>query len=482
MNSQNNRWKLEPASFVVVANRLPVDRVERPDGSADWRPSPGGLVTAFDPIMHKRRGAWIGWHGAADEKLEPFEDDGLALVPVQVSATEVEEYYEGFSNATLWPLYHDAIATPQFHRQWWDSYLAVNQRFADRTAQVAAEGAVVWIQDYHLQLAPRMLRLQRPDLRIGFFLHIPFPPRELYVQLPWRQQILEGLLGADLVGFQLPGGAQNFVQLVRQRLGLDTQRDLIRMPDGRKVLARAYPIAIDARSLNELAASEEAADRAAEIRHELGDPNVLFLGVDRLDYTKGILERIRAFGELISEGAIDPDEAVLLQLAIPSRQRVEQYRQLRDDIDRLVGRINGESQRIGRPPIVYMHVSYPRMEMAAFYRAADVMLVTPLRDGMNLVAKEYVACRQRDDGALVLSEFTGAARELRQAYLVNPHDIDGLKARLVEAMKDSPQSKARRMRAMRRQVVDNDIYKWANTFLDDLEKLTQTPAASQAAG
>ena len=482
MNSQDNGWKLEPASFVVVANRLPVDRVERPDGTADWRPSPGGLGTAFDPIMHKRRGAWVGWHGAPDEKLEPFEDDGLTLVPVPLSTTEVEQYYEGFSNATLWPLYHDAIATPQFHREWWDSYVTVNQRFADRTAEVAADGAVVWVQDYHLQLVPRMLRVQRPDLRIGFFLHIPFPPRELYVQLPWRQQILEGLLGADLVGFQLPGGAQNFVQLVRQRLGLDTQRDLIRMPDGRDVLARAYPIAIDARSLNELAASEEAADRATEIRQELGDPNVLFLGVDRLDYTKGILERIQAFGELIAEGGIDPDEAVFLQLAIPSRQRVEQYRQLRDEIDRVVGRINGESQRIGRPPIVYMHVSYPRLEMAAFYRAADVMVVTPLRDGMNLVAKEYVACRQRDDGALVLSEFTGAARELRQAYLVNPHDINGLKDRLVEAMKDSPQSKARRMRAMRRQVVEHDIYKWANTFLDDLERLTQTPAASQAAG
>ena len=482
MNSQDNGWKLEPASFVVVANRLPVDRVERPDGTADWRPSPGGLVTAFDPIMHKRRGAWVGWHGAPDEKLEPFEDDGLTLVPVPLSTTEVEQYYEGFSNATLWPLYHDAIATPQFHREWWDSYVTVNQRFADRTAEVAADGAVVWVQDYHLQLVPRMLRVQRPDLRIGFFLHIPFPPRELYVQLPWRQQILEGLLGADLVGFQLPGGAQNFVQLVRQRLGLDTQRDLIRMPDGRDVLARAYPIAIDARSLNELAASEEAADRATEIRQELGDPNVLFLGVDRLDYTKGISERIQAFGELIAEGGIDPDEAVFLQLAIPSRQRVEQYRQLRDEIDRVVGRINGESQRIGRPPIVYMHVSYPRLEMAAFYRAADVMVVTPLRDGMNLVAKEYVACRQRDDGALVLSEFTGAARELRQAYLVNPHDINGLKDRLVEAMKDSPQSKARRMRAMRRQVVEHDIYKWANTFLDDLERLTQTPAASQAAG
>jgi trehalose 6-phosphate synthase len=482
MSPPHQDWKLDPASFVVVANRLPVDRVERPDGAADWRPSPGGLVTAFDPIMHKRQGAWVGWHGAADEELEPFEDDGLTLVPVPLSSSEVEDYYEGFSNATLWPLYHDAIATPQFRREWWETYVEVNQRFADRTAEVAAEGAVVWIQDYHLQLAPRMLRRQRPDLRIGFFLHIPFPPRELYVQLPWRQQILEGLLGADLVGFQLPGGAQNFVQLVRQRLGLETQRDLIRMPDGRAVLARAYPIAIDAKSFNQLAATEEAAERAAQIRSDLGDPRVIFLGVDRLDYTKGILERIKAFGELIAEGRIDTDDAVFLQLAIPSRQRVDQYRQLRDDIDRLVGRINGATSRIGRPPIVYMHVSYPRLEMAAFYREADVMVVTPLRDGMNLVAKEYIACRHRDDGALVLSEFTGAARELRQAYLVNPHDIDGLKDRLVEAMNDSPQNKARRMKAMRRQVVEHDIFIWANTFLDDLERLTRRPAASQAAG
>jgi trehalose 6-phosphate synthase len=482
MSPPQQGWKLDPASFVVVANRLPVDRVERPDGTADWRPSPGGLVTAFDPIMHKRHGAWVGWHGAADEELEPFEDDGLMLVPVALSSSEVADYYEGFSNATLWPLYHDAVATPQFRREWWETYVEINQRFADRTAQVAADGAVVWVQDYHLQLVPRMLRRQRPDLRIGFFLHIPFPPRELYVQLPWRQQILEGLLGADLVGFQLPGGAQNFVQLIRQRLGLETQRDLIRMPDGRDVLARAYPIAIDAKGFNQLAASQEAAERAAQIRHDLGDPRVIFLGVDRLDYTKGILERIQAFGELVAEGRIDTDDAVFLQLAIPSRQRVEQYRQLRDDIDRLVGRINGDTSRIGRPPIVYMHVSYPRLEMAAFYREADVMVVTPLRDGMNLVAKEYVACRQRDDGALVLSEFTGAARELRQAYLVNPHDIDGLKNRLVEAMNDSPENKARRMKAMRRQVVDHDIYKWANTFLDDLERLTRGPAASQAAG
>jgi trehalose 6-phosphate synthase len=481
MSSKPKEWKLDPASFVVVANRLPVDRVEHSDGTAEWRPSPGGLVTAFEPIMHRRRGAWVGWQGAASEELEPFEHQGLALAPVPLSSSEVEEYYEGFSNATLWPLYHDAIAPPQFHREWWDTYVIVNQRFADHVAEVAAEGAVVWVQDYHLQLVPQMLRRQRPDLRIGFFLHIPFPPTELYVQLPWRQQILEGLLGADIVGFQLPGGARNFLRLVRDRLGLETLRDRIRTRDGREVFARAYPISIDAQGFHELSASEQAAERAAEIRNDLGDPRVLFLGVDRLDYTKGIPERIQAFGELMAEGRIDPDEVVFLQLAIPSRQRVEQYRQLRDDIDRLVGRINGEVQRVGRPPIIYLHVSYPRVEMAAFYRAADIMVVTPLRDGMNLVAKEYVACRQRDDGALVLSEFTGAARELRQAYLINPHDINGLKDRLVEAMNDSPRNKALRMKAMRRQVFEHDIDKWANMFLDDLERVNGRSAA-QAAG
>ena len=459
------------ASFVVVANRLPVDRVENPDGTIDWRTSPGGLVTALEPVMHTHHGAWVGWHGAADEVLEPFENDGLELVPVPLSEQEVADYYEGFSNGTLWPLYHDVIAPPEFHREWWEAYVRVNQRFADAAAAVAADQAVVWVQDYQLQLVPQMLREQRPDLKIGFFLHIPFPPTELYVQLPWRDQILRGLLGADLVGFQLGGGAQNFARLVRQRLHLDTRREHVHAADGRTVLARAYPISIDAKGLHDLAATEATAARARAIRRDLGDPKVLFLGVDRLDYTKGLPERIQAFGELVAEGVIDPDEAVLVQVATPSRERVEQYRHLRDDIDRLVGRINSEIARIGRPPITYLHSSFPREEMAALYRAADVMIVTPLRDGMNLVAKEYVACRQADDGALVLSEFAGAARELRQAYLVNPHDINGLKEAMVEAMNAPPRIKARRMRLLRRQVNDHDIDHWAEAFLDDLAEM-----------
>ncbi|WP_181642686.1 alpha,alpha-trehalose-phosphate synthase (UDP-forming), partial [Nocardioides massiliensis] len=232
--SQNSPAK---ADLVIVANRLPVDRVVEPDGTVGWRRSPGGLVAAIEPVMRANEGAWIGWPGSAETEIEPFVEDGMSLVPVALTAQEVEEFYEGFSNATLWPLYHDVVAKPEFHREWWDAYVTVNRRFAERAAEVAADGATVWVHDYQMQLVPAMLRELRPDLRIGFFLHIPFPPAELFSQLPWRRQILEGLLGADLVGFQLPGAAQNFVRLVRQRVGHKTHRDNVYLPDGRVVQA-----------------------------------------------------------------------------------------------------------------------------------------------------------------------------------------------------------------------------------------------------
>jgi trehalose 6-phosphate synthase len=329
----------------------------------------------------------------------------------------------------------------------------------------------VWVQDYQLQLVPQLLRELRPDLRIGFYLHIPFPPAELFQQLPWRRQILEGLLGADLVGFQLPGAAQNFVRLVRQRVGHKTHRDLVYLPDGRTVKAAAFPISIDAAGYEQLARSESVNARAKEIREALGNPKKIFLGVDRLDYTKGIYARLRAFSEVMRDGHFDVDEAVFVQVAVPSRERVEQYRVLRDDIERLVGRINGDLGRIGRPAVSYLHSSYPREEMAALYRAADVMVVTPYRDGMNLVCKEYVACRYENDGALVLSEFAGAADELRQAWLVNPYDLNGMKAALLDAYQADHREQTRRMKAMRKTVATNDIDAWAASFLTELAEV-----------
>jgi len=456
------------ADLVIVANRLPVDRVTNSDGSLGWRTSPGGLVTALEPVLRANDGTWIGWPGGEEQDLEPFEFDGLDLVPMTMSAEEVENFYEGFSNATLWPLYHDVVAKPEFHREWWDSYVAVNRRFATKAAEVAAEGATVWVHDYQLQLVPQMLRDLRPDLRIGFYLHIPFPPAELFQQLPWRRQILEGLLGADLVGFQLTGGSQNFVRLVRQRVGHKTHRDLVYLSDGRTVRAKAFPISIDAAGFEELARSESVAARAVEIREALGNPRTMFLGIDRLDYTKGIIARLRAFGELIEDGHLDVEDAVFVQVATPSRERVEQYRLLRDEIDRLVGHINGDLGKIGRPAISYLHASHPREEMAALYRAADIMVVTPYRDGMNLVAKEYVACRFDNNGALVLSEFAGAADELRQAWLINPYDINGMKSALLAASRAEGRDRTRRMRAMRKTVIQHDVAAWADSFLEEL--------------
>jgi trehalose 6-phosphate synthase len=459
------------SDLVIVANRLPVDRVVNDDGSVDWRRSPGGLVTAIEPVMRANDGVWIGWSGGTDDEDEPFEDEGLLLAPVPLSAQEVREFYEGFSNATLWPLYHDVVAKPEFHREWWESYVAVNHRFAARAADLAADGATVWVHDYQLQLVPAMLREARPDLTIGFFLHIPFPPAELFQQMPWRRQILEGLLGADLVGFQRPNNAQNFVRLVRQRVGHKTHRDLVYLPDGRTVQAAAFPISIDSKGLEKLARSAAVEARAKEIREQLGNPRHLLLGVDRLDYTKGIYSRLRAFGELVGEERLSLEEAVFVQVATPSRERVEQYRRLRDDIDRLVGRLNGDLGRIGRPAISYLHSSYPREEMAALFRAADVCVVTPLADGMNLVAKEYVACRYDGDGALVLSEFAGAAGELRQAYMVNPYDINGMKDAIMTAVHAPAADRAKRMKAMRKTVAEHDVTDWAERYLAALAEV-----------
>jgi trehalose 6-phosphate synthase len=450
---------------VVVANRLPVDMETLPDGTTEWRASPGGLVTALAPMLRGRGGAWVGWPGVADAEPEPFEEDGLHLHPVALSAQDVEDYYEGFSNGTLWPLYHDVVAPPEYHRHWWQAYVKVNERFADAVAEVADEGATVWVQDYQLQLLPAALRERRPDLRIGFFLHIPFPPIELFVQLPWRKRIIEGLLGADLVGFHTLGGARNFRALASRLTDATTEKGELRY-GRRTVKVGAFPISIDSRALDELARAPEVQDRAKAIRAELGDPEHLVLGVDRLDYTKGINVRLRAFEELLNEGRAD--DTVMIQIATPSRERVEHYQRLKADVEQAVGRINGEYSRVGHPVLHYLHQSLPRDQLAAFFAAADVMLVTPLRDGMNLVAKEYVASRPDLGGVLVLSEFTGAATELKDALLINPHDIDGLKAAIVTAFDMPREESSKRMRSLRRQVLTHDVDRWAHSFLDAL--------------
>ena len=452
------------ADLVVVANRLPVRGVEQ-DGERVWATSPGGVVSALVPALRDAHGLWIGWAGnAGDGQSPPREHEGIALRDVAITEDEYDDFYLGFSNATLWPLYHDAIRPAIYDRSWWHAYRSVNERFADAAAEGAAPGATVWVQDYQLQLVPQLLRERRPDLRIGFFLHIPFPPRELFLQLPWRREILEGLLGADLVGFQVAGGATNFTRLARQVAGVSGGGGTIDV-DGRRVHVGTFPISVDNTTFEARASDPDIQARARTLRTELGDPEQLLLGVDRLDYTKGIDRRIRAVGELFDEGALDPARHVVVQIAVPSRAEDAHYQREREQLERLIGEVNGQHATVGQSPIHYLYQSLPADELTALYLAADVMLVTPLRDGMNLVAKEYVASRVDASGALVLSEFAGAAQELRGAILVNPHDLDGLKDAIRYAVMLPPEEARARMQRMRRVVRRSDVHEWARAFL-----------------
>lgn len=465
------------ANVIVVANRLPVECREA-DGTSTWTRSPGGLVTALDSALSQHACTWIGWSGRACDEQNPVGEvperiHECELVEVPLTADEVASHYEGFCNATLWPLYHDAVAPVVYNRSSFETYEAVNRRFCDIVAARAARGATVWVHDYQLQLLPEMLRRLRPDLRIGFFLHIPFPPPELFGRLPWRSKILHGVLGADTIGFQTDDALDNFLASVAAHTSVRGADGFINIPSRndepeRTASIGAFPISIDINHIGSLAMQEPTQTLAHQVRTDLGSPRTLLLGVDRLDYTKGIEARLQAIVELFEEGSLNPYETVFLQIASPSRQNVEQYQRIREQVEGAIGRAVGDLSRLGTSPIQYLYQSMPSDDLVAFYMAADVMLVTPLRDGMNLVAKEYVAARIADDGALVLSEFAGAAHELRDAWLINPYDVDGTKRAILRAVRASKTEKSRRMSAMRQAVVRRDVQRWSEEFLSVL--------------
>jgi trehalose 6-phosphate synthase len=459
---------MHQSSLVVVANRLPLDDSAAPDGACEWRRSPGGLASALHAILQKTPATWVGWGGGIGAAPVLPDIGTLRLRPISLTEDELRGYYEGFANTTLWPLYHDAVEQPVFDRGWWETYRRVNRRFAEATAEVAEPGAAIWIQDYHLQLVPEMLRVMRPDLLIGFFMHVPFPPPELFMQLPRRTELLRGMLGADLVGFQRPQAAHNLTQLATKLLGAEGADDAITL-DGRVIRTGAFPVSIDVAEMRSLSAQPSVLAHSRQLRHDLGPHKRVLLSVDRLDYTKGIEHRLTAYSELLRDGRVKVRDTVMVQVAVPSRERVESYRGLRDRIEGEVGRINGEYGRVGEPAIHYLNQPFDRADLAALYQTADVMVVTPLRDGMNLVAKEYVAARPGDNGALVLSEFAGAAAELEDAFQVNPHDVDGLKETLLQAMDANPADLAARMAAMRKHITSHDILAWARAYLRTLD-------------
>ncbi|WP_051809993.1 alpha,alpha-trehalose-phosphate synthase (UDP-forming) [Actinoplanes subtropicus] len=459
---------MRQSSLVVVANRLPLDDNAAPDGACEWRRSPGGLASALHAILEGTPATWVGWGGGVGGAPILPDIGTLRLRPIALTEEELRGYYEGFANSTLWPLYHDAVEQPVFDRGWWETYRAVNHRFAEAAAEVAEPGAAVWVQDYHLQLVPQLLRELRPDVLIGFFMHVPFPPPELFMQLPRRVELLRGMLGADLVGFQREQAAHNLAQLAVKLLDAEYTAHSIRV-DGRVVRTGAFPVSIDVAEMESLSARPYVRNQVAKLRHDLGVHKKVLLSVDRLDYTKGIEHRLTAYNELLRDGRLKVRDTVMVQVAVPSRERVESYRGLKDRIEGEVGRINGEYGRVGEPAIHYLNQPFDRADLAALYQTADVMVVTPLRDGMNLVAKEFVAARSDDAGALVLSEFAGAAAELEDAFLVNPHDLDGLKETLLRALDAKPADLARRMSAMRAHITYHDIHAWARAYLTALD-------------
>ena len=363
----------------------------------------------------------------------PFVHEGVHLLPLALEQDDYEGFYEGFANEALWPLYHDGIRPSTFDPAWWETYVKVNERFALAAARVAAPGAIVWVHDYQLQLVPAMLRELRPDVRIGFFLHIPFPPLELFSRLPWREQILDGLLGADVIGFQRRSGVENFAAAAAKLLDVPGDPPILKVGP-RKVHVAAQPISIDVEELDQIARMPETVEQAWKLRNRLGSPKTVLLGVDRLDYTKGIVERLRAFERLLEEGRIKARDCVMVQLAVPTRGRLEHYAEERRQVEQLVGSINGQFGRIGYPAVHYLHQSLTLEELVPLYQAADVMIVTPLGDGMNLVAKEFAVSRTDGAGVLVLSEFAGAADELTDALLVNPHDLGALADTILAAI------------------------------------------------
>jgi trehalose 6-phosphate synthase len=452
---------------IAVANRLPVQQ-----GDHGWELSPGGLVTALRPVMATRPGAWVGWDGGTKGMPATVPNSGVRLLPIALSAAQVRDYYRGFANATMWPLLHDAIEKPRFERAWWRAYQEVNRLFAERAVSALDErpGALAWVHDYHLMLVPELIRNRRPDQPIGFFLHVPWPSPDIYARVPWREQLLWGLLGADVVGFHTDQYRGNFLRSCARQLsdsGIVVRGSSVVLPDGRAVATVTAPISIDVAEFAASAAHPEVKNGVTALEEQFSG-RTLLLGADRLDYTKGIIERLLAVEMLLERNPELRTSLAFLQIAMPSRDDVREYRQLRSTVEQHVGRINGRFTAPGNDvPVHYLYRGLSQQQLAAYYAFADAMLVTPLIDGMNLVCKEYVTVQQAHGGSgvLILSEFTGAAVELSQAVLCNPFDVEGLSYRIEHALALAPDARRKALAAMAGQVRTHDVHDWVSSQL-----------------
>jgi trehalose 6-phosphate synthase/phosphatase len=457
---------------LIVSNRLPIT-VKRTDDAFEVEMSAGGLATGLRGVHEQSGGLWIGWPGVDDDSLADADRQALAprfealrVVPIALSASEVERYYEGFCNGILWPLFHYLLGTLPLEFQGYDLYESVNRRFADAICEHHRSGDVIWVHDYQLMLVPSMVRARIPEARIGYFLHIPFPSSEVFRVLPFRAEILRGLLGADLIGFHTAAYMRHFASSVLRMLGIATELDMLHVGE-RRVRLGVFPMGIDVQSFAAMSAAEETRARAAEVRGQ-GEVQIV-LGVDRMDYTKGLPRRLLAFERLLQQHPELHGKVRLVQCAAPSRTNVEAYQTFRQEVEGLVGQMVGRYATPEWVPVHFIMRGMPLEEIVPLYRAADVMLVTPVRDGMNLVAKEFVAARDDEDGVLVLSEFAGAASELPEALLINPFDVEGTAEQLYHALTLAPEERRTRMRGLRRRVMHASVQQWAQSFLDAVE-------------
>jgi trehalose 6-phosphate synthase/phosphatase len=469
--------RMDAGKLVVVSNRLPVTLRRAPDGG--WRSarSSGGLATAMGPTVARTRGVWVGWPGDSTDAGDPGRLEELrrwrdehGYVAVELPGEVAARFYEGYANQTLWPLFHQFPTRLQFDSTGWDAYVEANQRFCRALVEHLTPDARVWIHDYHLMLLPQMLREAAPSACIGFFLHIPFPGSETFRILPRRAEVLRGLLGADLLGFQTFTDLQHFRSSLLRVLGQDSRMDRV-AAHGRVTRLEALPIGIAPEEFTRVLREDPEAAAALERYRERFRGRQVLLAVDRLDYTKGLPHRLRAFRRLLERAPHLRGNVVLLQVAVPSRENIEDYDRLRRMVNGLVGEINGDFGTPDWTPVSYIHRSIPRAELVALYALADLAWVTPLRDGMNLVAKEYVACRaEAREGVLVLSEFAGAAAEMGEAFVVNPYDEERT-AESVEAALSLPADERRaRMDALRHRVLRNNVFAWSRRFLGTLEQ------------
>ena len=465
--------------LIVVSNRLPF--VVKRDGDSQWQvqPGSGGLVSALVPVLRQRGGTWIGWPGTdgpPSRELDQVLSDvgagcGYTLKAVHLTADEVKDFYQGFSNEIIWPLFHDLQSVCNFDPAYWRTYKTVNRKYAKCVAAEARGDDFVWVHDYHLMNVGAELRTAGCRAKLGFFLHIPFPALDLFSKLPWCVQLIEALLEYDLIGFQTLRDRRNFVQCVRA-LVPEAQFDgkgpvLSATLRNRTIGVGAFPISIDVDTIVRQASTAEVSRQAAEL-HRLLPNRTLMLGIDRLDYTKGIPHRLQAFHDLLHRCPHLRERISLIQVVVPSRVDIPEYDELKSTIEQLVGRINGEFMKPGGwVPVWYVYGHLTPTELLAYYRAADVALVTPLRDGMNLVAKEYCAASIDEDSVLILSEFAGAAAQLRRgALLVNPYDIEGVADAIRVACAMEPSERRARMKRLRHAIKRYDVFWWVDAFLD----------------